>query len=808
MPIVSEIRLAVRSLRRRPVFAAVALATIALALGANVAILSLIDAFLLRPLPFVDPDRQVVIDSRAPTGFMVSASIPNLRDWRDRSQVFEAYTGAAEWDFTLTGQGSPAALRGLAVLGDFFGSLGLKPVAGRAISAAEAPDHAGGGAVAVLGYAFAVERFGNAEAAIGQSLRLDANPYTVVGVLPRNLGYPGPDVQVYVPMATLPDLPWTDRDAGFGTQILGRLRPGVSLETARLDLERAGQQLARDVGTPVDQPVLQTLHQHYVGDLRGQLWILMGAVACVLLIAVTNIGSLLVARGEDRHRELAIRVALGADNRVLFRLLLSEALVLAGIGAMLGMLLARVAMGALIALLPAQVPQLLVTRVHLSGTVLLGGVGIAMLVGGVFGLLPALGVVSANLTGAFRSGGRTATGSKQRLLGGLVVVETALAIVLLVGAGLMIRSFARLNRVDLGFSRGQVLSAAPQPSDARIPTRDAWYSFYQNLEERAAQLPGVRSSALALLVPLAHRSWERMIWPEGTPVEDATGQSVLYNIVSPSYFPTLGVPLIRGRNFQASDRNGSPLVTIVDETMAARFWPGQDPIGKRVTFEEDSAKAPIYRTVVGVSRNVRHYRVTAPSRIQVYIPFAQTGPRFGMHLRVLVAGDHPISAVAPLRKLLAELDPDAPLSDVSEVGALVDAAMAPSRALTSVLTVFGAAALALAALGIFGVMSYLVLRRTREIGIRMALGATGGEILQWVAGRALRLALLGIGLGLVVTAASTRLLRQVLFEVDPLDPLTILAVVAVLGAAAGLAVWLPARRASRVDPVKVLGAEG
>ena len=609
-------------------------------------------------------------------------------------------------------------------------------------------------------------------------------------------------------MATLPDLPWTDRDAGFGSRSLARLRPGVSLEAARLDLERVGQQMTSDVSPTVAQPVLQSLQHFYVGDIRGQLWILMGAVACVLLIAVTNIGSLLVARGEDRHRELAIRVALGADRRVLLRLLLTEALVLAGLGGIIGIVAARLAMGGLVALLPAEMPRLLVERIHLSGTVVLLGVGLALAAGAIFGLLPALRVIGSNLTTTFRAGGRTATGQKQRLLGGLVVIEVAVAIVLLAGAGLMIRSFSRLSRVDLGFSRAPVLSAAPQPSDARIPDRDRWLGFYSTLRERAAALPGVRSAALALLVPLSHRSWERGIWPEGTPVEDATAQSVLYNVVSPEYFATLGVPLLRGRGFELTDRNGAPPVAIVDETMAERFWPGQDPIGKRVTFDRDSAGVPVYRTVVGVTRNVRHYELVSPSRIQVYIPFAQTGARWGMHLRLLLTGDHPLSAVAPLRKLLTEMDPDAPLSDVTEVGALVDAALAPSRALTGVLSIFGLTALGLAALGIFGVMSYLVLRRTREIGIRMALGATRGEILRWVGRRAMRLTALGFLFGLLGAVASTRLLRQALFEVDPLDPMTLVAVVATLSLAAGLAAWLPARRASRVDPAVVLGDEG
>lgn len=808
MALLSELRIAARSLRRRPAFAAVALATIALALAANVAIFSLIDAVLLQPLPFAHPERQVMIGSRAPTGFIVSTSIANLRDWRDRSRVFETWAGSAGWDFTLTGKGAPQSLDGLAVVGDFFGSLGLSLAAGRGIAATESPDHAGGSAVVVLGRAFAVATFGSAEAALGQSLTLDGRPYTVVGVLARGLGFPSPNIQVYCPMATLPDLPWDNRDAGFGTEVFARLAPGVSLATATRELDRVGEQVEHDVGRPVARPVLQSLEQYFVGDIREQLWILMGAVGCVLLIAVTNIGSLLVARGQDRHRELAVRVALGADRHRLFRLLLGEAVVLAGLGGLLGLVGARLALGGLVALLPADMPSLLVGRVHLGGTVLLASAGLTLLVGAAFGLLPAFRVLGPNLSSVFRGGGRTATGQKQGLLGALVVIEVAVAIVLLAGAGLMIRSFSRLSRVDLGFRPDHVLAAHPQPSDTRLPTRDTWYGFYAELREKAAALPGVKSAALALLVPLSHRSWERRIWPEGVPTEEATAQSVLYNVVSPEYFPTLGVPLLRGRLFQDADRNGAPPVTIIDETMVDKFWPGEDPIGKRVTFETDSAGAPIYRTVVGVVRNVRHYEVASPSRIQVYIPVAQTGARFGMPLRLLISSDRPLTAVPAIRELLGRMDPDAPLRDVNEIGELVATALAPSRTLTGVLTAFGGAALGLAALGIFGVLSYLVLRRTREIGIRMALGATNGEILRWVGRQAFRLTALGFVIGLLGAVASTRLLRGVLYQVDPLDPVTLALVVVTLGVAAALAAWLPARRASRVDPVTVLVDEG
>jgi predicted permease len=388
----------------------------------------------------------------------------------------------------------------------------------------------------------------------------------------------------------------------------------------------------------------------------------------------------------------------------------------------------------------------------------------------------------------------------------------ALALVLLVGAGLMLKSLDRLLNVDKGFEESNVLTAAVAAPSGGFADAERWRRFYADVETRARVLPGVRSASLQLLLPLSERSWELRIHPECVPVTRETGQSVLYNIVTPSYFETFGVPLMRGREFGEGDREGASLVAIIDETMAREFWPGQDPIGKRVTFEtetEDRTSAPVYRTVIGVARNVRHYELMAPSRIQVYVPVEQAGRRWGNTLRLALKTQGPPERLAPeLRAMLAGIDPDITLWQVQSLEGYVGRATARSRAMTRVLAAFAAAALGLSALGLFGVMSYAVRRRVREIGIRIALGAAPGDVRRWVGLRAARLTAIGLVTGVLGAVALTRLLSTMLFEVSPLDPMTYVWVGVILVATSLLATWLPARRAMRVDPVRVMRDEG
>ena len=799
-----------RGLRRRPGFAAVSIATIALAIGANTAIWSVVSGTLLHPLPYHAPEELVAIDTRSNTGFLVSVSIPNFRDWRDRNRVFSSLVAASPWDLRLTGRGPAQVLRGQALVGNVLATLGLTPEAGRLFTDAEVVDHERSERVVVLGHAFWQERFGGDRAILGQTLTLAQESFTVIGVLEAGAGYPTPEVDVYVPMANLAGLPWEDRDSGFGASPLARLKPGVTLAEARADLDRVNREVRELAGPTAAKAEASSLTASFVGEVQTQLWTLMGAVGFVLLIAIANVGNLMLARGEDRQRELTLRAALGAERSRLVKLVLAEALLLAGAGGVLGSALAFGAVRAIVPLLPTEIPAILRAGIGVNGAVLAFGIGLALLTGVCFGLLPALRSTRVDLAGALKSGGRASGPGKTRVRSALVVAEVALAMILLVSAGLMLKGLARLMQVDKGFDAEGVLTGAIGAGAGKIPDAERWRAFYAGVEARAAALPGVTSASFALLLPLSDRSWELRIHPEGVPVERETGQSVLYNVVTPAYFGTFGVPVLRGRGFGIEDREGAAPVAVIDETMAAKFWPGQDPLGKRVTFESASDSGPpVYRTVVGVTKNVRHYQLMQPSRIQVYVPLAQSARRWGMTLRFgLRTEGPPANLTAPLRALLADIDPDAVLYQVQPLAGYVDRASARNRAMTRVLAAFGAGALGLAALGIFGVMTYAVTRRTREIGIRVALGAAPGDVARWVGWRAVRLTALGTALGLLGSAGLTRVLGNALFEVSPLDPLTYLWVTGVLGLTALLAAWLPARRAARVDPVRVLGDEG
>jgi len=809
-PLRSDLRIAVRNLLRRPGFAAVAIGTIGLAVAANTTMFSLVDGVLLRPLPFADPERLVTFDNRASTGFLVSLSIPNYRDWRGRNRSFDRFGAWAGWGFVLTGRGPAEQVSATAVLGDLFATLGIRAAMGRVPGAEETAP--GGEATVVLSHGFWRQRLGGDSSAIGQTLVLDGRPHVITGVLPEGVAYPDPEVQLYVPMGSIPGLPFDDRDSGFGTQAIARLAPGVSLALARSDMARVGRELREQYATSATQPEVRSLNGFYVGDARRPLLILMGAVGFVLLVAVANVGNLMLARGEDRRHELAVRTALGARGASVARLLLTEALVIVTAGGAIGTGLALVALRAVVPRLPAEIPPILAAQIGVDGGVLLFSLLVSLVAGLAFGLTPALRAARTDPHHAMRAGARASGPGQARLRSALVVAEVGLSLVLLVGAALMLKSLNALQRVEKGFNATGVLTGAVAPSDGRTSDRQSWLAYYDEVLARTRALPGVRQGALLLLVPLSNRSWELGLHPEGVPVERETRASVLYNVVTPEYFDVFEVPLLRGRNFNATDREGTPLVAIVDETMAERYWPGLDPIGKRITFETElgaEGGPPVYREIVGVVPNLRHYELQTPSRIQVYVPFHQTFRRGGMTMRIALRTDVPPDRlVEPVRRAVAAMDPDAPFYAVQTMEDFMGRALGRSVSLSRVLAGFGVAALGLAGLGVFGVMSYAVARRRREIGIRIALGARGDDVVRWMGARMFRLVALGTVLGLVAAALLSGLLGRLLFEVKPLDPAVYTAMTLTLLAVALVATWVPARRGTRVDPVIVLKEEG
>jgi predicted permease len=608
-------------------------------------------------------------------------------------------------------------------------------------------------------------------------------------------------------MGTIPGLPWEDRDSGFGTRAVARLTPGVTVRMAGEDLARVGREVRELHAEGAVLPEVRSASDLMVGDARTPLLALLGAVAFVLLIAIVNVANLELTRGEDRRHELAVRTALGSGRAALVRQLMIESLALSATGGLLGLGLAWLGVRALVPLLPSGIPTALVERIGLDPWVLSFAVALIVLTGTLFGLVPALRASRVNPADEIRSDGRSTPGPR-RLRDALATAEVSLAMVLLIGAGLMIRSFDALRSTDKGFAAENLLTARLALPD-EYDDQDRWTAYLDQLLANVAALPGVTRSAATLLVPLGGRSWEMRAVPEGRPPEEMERHSFLFDVVSEDYFRALGVPILEGRGFTAADRADATPVAVIDERMAAEFWPGESAVGKRV-FLADPIPGPthgdmIYRTVVGVARNVRHYELAEPSRIQAYIPFRQAYGRWGLSLTLLVkTASDPEPLARAVRRELAALDPDVPVSTIRTMQSLVDDELSASRAVGRLFAAFGATAALLAAIGVFGVMSYSVAQRTREMGIRMALGADAGRVRAAVLWRGLGVSGRGILIGLVAAPFLARLVRGLLYQVSPFEPATYAVLAAFLLSVAGAATYLPARRATRVDPVTVL----
>jgi len=807
-------RHAARALARQPGFSTVVIATIALGVAANASIFSVVDATLFQPLPVREPERLVRPDLRnaGPEGFSISTSVPNFKDWRGRNTAFESFGLSANRSYTLTGVERPVGVSGRIVLGDFFETLGVPPARGRWIEADETD--AGAAAIAVVSDRFAAERLDPDRDPIGQTIALDGEPFEIVGVMPASFSYPSPETEVFLPMGYFSRrMCWEQRGCSQGAWAIGRLKPGVSLDAAQADLDRIRSDLIAEEGPDQAIVTLSWLTERTVGRSRSTLLVLMGAVGFVLLIACANVANLVLARGETRRREHAVRVALGASRAQVIGLQLAESLLLAVVGGVLGLALTVLGVRLLLPLVAAQLPDAVVARIGINGPVVGFALLAATLSGLLFGLIPAWRA-SRLAAHDVRHGNRTVGRPGQRLRAALVVVEVALSLVLLTGAGLLIRSVRNLQEVDKGFTGHNVLSASVPLPAVRYPDKEKVIAFHDRLLEELDRYPGVVAAASSNSVPLAGSRWEQGLIPEGLdPAERSSYSSVAFQMVSPKYFEVLEIPLVRGRLFTGSERDGGDPVAVVDETMAERFWPGQDPIGKRVSYESEGeghelSQARIYRTVVGVVRNVRSYELETPSRIQIYVPLHQSGRAGSRSLSVLVRTLGPPRAmVEPIRRIVAGLDADVPLDRVETVEGYVEAALGPTAIVGKLLTVFSALAAGLAGLGLFGVLAYSVAQRVREIGVRVALGASGRQVLALVAAHGLKLAGGGVLIGLLAAVGLTRLLGSVLFEVDPIDPLTFAVTAGALLLVSLVAAVVPARRAARTDPAVVLREE-
>jgi putative ABC transport system permease protein len=811
----ADVRYGLRALRNGPGFTAVVMLTLALGIGATTAVFSVVDAVMLRPFPYADMDRIVAVAEATRAGQTISIAWPNFVDWRAQNQVFEALGIYRAMVVNLTGGEQPERLIASLASADVFRALRIPPIVGRAFTADE--DKPGAPRIVVVSERLWRSHF-NADAGIvGKTIVLDGQPHAIVGVMPAGLRFPSRLTDVWLPLGLfVPTFP-VDRGAHPGLFAIAKVKPGITLERASADMDTIARRLEQQYPlNNTDHTVsLVPYYEQIVQNVRPALLMLMGAVGFVLLIGCANLANLLLARAEGRQRELAIREALGATRWRIFQQLLTESVLMALGGGALGVLFAWWGVRAFIASRPSTVPRIDLVAVDLR--VLSFALLVSIVTGVAFGLAPALRASAVDLVASMREA-HGARGAGRRLRSMLVVSEVALAIVLLTGAGLAMRSFAALAAVDLGFDPSRVVTMRMALPNARYPDVARWIAFHRELATRAAAIPGVDAVGLNSAVALEGGGSESEVRYEGQPPpqsvhDDAT--MCMFQAVTADYFRAMGVALVRGRAFADHDTADSARVAVIEEALARRFFGDADPIGKRIAFEftgHGPAAQPIWREVVGVVGHVRHYGIAhEPDVMEVYAPLEQLPIYFrerrpNMTLFVRTPLD-PAYLASSVRGVVSRIDADIPVFSVQPMSEYVALATEQPRLNMTLLALFAALALALASVGIYGVLSYVVRRRSHEIGIRLALGATRGDVLRLVVGHGMALAAAGIAIGLAAAWAVTQLLRGLLFGVSPHDPATFAAIAALLAAVAFAASYVPGRRATRVDPVETLRAE-
>ena len=804
-----DLRYGARMMRKAPGFTAVAVLTLALGIGANTAIFSVVDAVLLRPLPFTHPERLVRLFRTHPNmpGGRQTLSRADFLALRERSRAFAAVAvyQATDDGFTYTGGDHPEQVFGAFVSADFFTVLGARPLLGRAFAPGD--DAPGAPLSVVLGYDFWRQRLSGDQSVIGRTIRLDGLPMLVRGVMPPGFWFPrGDRAELWVNMIIDPPT----RLGPFGLAAIARLRPGVTPAMMQADLDAVAAGVReRFPGGPIDWTLVsRPLKDHLVAPVRPALVLLLGAVTLVLVIACVNVANLMLARASGRAPEIAVRTALGASRGRLVRQLLTESALLAALGGGVGLAFAYWGVRALLAIGPGDLPLLRDVPIGVDARVLavtaIATLGSSLL----FGLAPALMGARGDGEALVKEGGRGAPEGRggQRLRRMLVVLEFALSLVLLAGAGLLLRSFAKLEAVDPGVRTSNVLTASIALPTTRYGEPAAIIGFHERLLAAVRTLPGVRSAAILTGGMPPNQQWNANNFvAEGQPWTAGQQDPIAGDLwVGGDYFETLGIPLLRGRTFNDHDTPDSPPVVIVNEALARRFLPGQDAVGKRLRLG-DTSPTGAWVTIVGVAANAKYTGLDSGDELTIYSPFRQSWSR-SMSL-IVHTTDDPRSLVAALRRQLAGVDSELVLSRVATMTELMRDSLARARFRTTLLTLFAAAAALLAAVGIYGVMAYAVSRRTREIGIRMALGARHSDVLAGVFREGLTLALGGVGVGLVGALAVTRITRSLLFGVSATDPLTFAAVAMALAGVAALACYVPARRATRVDPMAALRGE-
>jgi putative ABC transport system permease protein len=790
----------VRMLTKKPIFSIIAIVTLALGIGANTAIFSVVNAVLLRTLPYHNSKQLVALSSISPGGDRDGLSVPEIQDYQGQMKSLEDLTGFQSQSVNVTGGERPDRVRGAFVTSNFFKVFNLPPLLGRTFVDGE--DRQGGEKLAVINEKMWQERLNSDPNLSSKKLILNGEPYSVIGVVSSTFKQPfDPDVEVWMPAASYPgNTGKREWRLLFG---MGHLKPGVSPAQAQAEAGTIATQLAQaypkeNAGRGARAELLSDL---LVRDIRPMLWVLFAAVGVILLIACANLANLLLARGLARQKEIAVRAALGASRWRLIRQLLTETTLLGILGGVGGLLLAHWGLYALLKL-----PQNFVDakEATLDSRVLLFALGVSVLTGWLFGLVPALQLVKPELQSFLKEGARgSGEGSRwNRVRGGFVVVQVALSLLLLVSAGLLIRSFDKLLRVDVGFKTERLLTLEYRLPRAKYKDPITQLSFHQQVIQQLQQVPGVQSASLVRGLPFSGNGGTTgIVLPDREPPPKGMEPEVMFNTAMPNYFETIGIPLLKGRLFGNEDQPKSPAVVVINQTMAQRFWPNQDPLGKQVKFVQDGSTA----TIVGVVGDAKHFWLEEAQRPQMYDSYSQDP---GLFATVVIRTNvEPLSLTEPVRQAIWKVDADQPMWKIRTVEFLVNRSTADRKFLMALMGIFATLALVLTIIGLYGVISYLVNQRTQEIGIRMALGAQMGDIMRMVLKQGMVLVFTGVALGLAAAWMLTRLMSRLLYQVSATDPLTFVAISSLLIIVALLACYLPARRATKVDPLVALRYE-
>jgi putative ABC transport system permease protein len=791
-----DLRYGLRMLRQHPGFTLVAIFSLALAIGANSAIFSLVNAVIFRPLPYPEPARLVAIYEFYFTDVFLrhlKASSRRYLELQRQAQSFEQLAATRRYSGIMTGRGEPETLGGLFVSSSFFSMVGVEAALGRAFRPDE--EQAGADHIVIIGHQLWQRHFNHDPDIIGQSVTLSGSDYTIVGVMPPGFRYPLQENDILAPL----DL--SKPDSGNSLGVIARLKSGYSIKQAQTELDTIYRQLElqypeSDKGFGAG---VVSLHEELVGKTRWPMMILLGAVGFVLLIACANVANLLLARDAARQKEIAVRLSLGASRWRLMRQLLTESVLLALLGGGAGLLLAFTSLDALLAISPVDLPHLATVKVDRA--VIIFTFALSTLTGVVFGVIPALQASKLDLNQALKESSRSATESRRRyrLRGVLVVAEVALSLVLLIGAGLLIKSFGQLTRVDAGLNTRNVLTAGLSLPRYKYSDTNRQRTFYQQALERIRHVPGVEHAAVTYFLPFSNFATD-FFTIEGQPeVAEENRPQARFGFISEDYFRTMGIAMMKGRDFNERDTRDAPPVVIINPAGARQFWPNEDPIGKRIKALRQ------VREIIGVSGEVKQAGLDKPSDPEIFLPYQQA-PFLYLQLAVRTTDD-PMKMVAAIKHEVQTIDQDMPLTGIKTMDQYLSDSIANPRFQSRVLSLFAAIALLLAAVGLYGVMSYAVAQRTHEIGVRVALGARSSDVLKLVVGKGLRLTLIGIAIGLVAAVALTRLLASLLFGVSTTDPATFVIIALLLIIVALLACYLPARRATKVDPMVALRYE-